>query len=141
MESAANIQQVIPRKSNGRSRVTNGSKLLPLADGRSVTARRFRDVFDAICADLGGVDICSEGQKQLARRAAMLSAECEKLEAQSARGDAEFDLEQYGQMTDRLGRCLARLGLERRQRPVEAPPSLDGIRKRIAAAKTIEGSQ
>ena len=50
----------------------------------------------------------------------MLSAECEKLEAQSARGEADFKLEQYGQMTDRLGRCLQRLGLKRVQRDVKS---------------------
>src|SRR5215467_4363246 len=58
---------------HGRSRVTNGSQLLPLTDGRSVTARRFRDLYEGICSDLGGADILSEGQKQLARRAARAS--------------------------------------------------------------------
>jgi hypothetical protein len=106
MEAAANIPQLPARKPTHRSRVSNGSKLLPLADGRSVTARRFRDLYEGIRADLGGQDVLSEGQKQLARRAAMLSAECERLEALSARGEAKFDLDQYGQMTDRLGRCL-----------------------------------
>jgi hypothetical protein len=69
------------KRGKGRSRVTNGSKLLPLSDGRSVTARRFRDLYDGICGDLGGVDQLSEGQRQLARRAAMLSSESERQEA------------------------------------------------------------
>ena len=118
MESALESPQVAPRKSQGKSRVTNGSKLLPLADGRSVTARRFRDLYEDIAADLGGLDCLSEGQKQLIRRAAMLSAECEKLEAQSARGEAEFNVDLYGQMCDRLGRLFGRLGLERKAREI-----------------------
>jgi hypothetical protein len=34
-------------------------------DGRSQTARRFRDLVETIGNDLGGVDNFSEGQKQL----------------------------------------------------------------------------
>ena len=103
-------------KSSGRSRVSNGSKLLPLADGRSVTARRFRDLYEDIAADLGGLDRLSEGQKQLIRRAAMISAESERLEALATRGEGEFDLELYGMLCDRLGRLFGRIELERRQR-------------------------
>jgi len=96
--------------------VSNGSKLLPLADGRSVTARRFRDLYEDIAVDLGGLDQLSEGQKQLIRRAAMLSAESERMEAQAARGEAEFNIDLYGMICDRLGRLFGRLGLERRPR-------------------------
>jgi hypothetical protein len=105
-----------------RSRVANGSKLLPLTDGRSATARRFKDLIDDISADLGGADRLSEGQRQLVRRAAMLSAECERQEALSIRGDAEFDCEAYGVMCDRLGRLFGRIGLERVARVVEMTP-------------------
>jgi hypothetical protein len=120
------------KRGKGRSRVTNGSKLLPLADGRSVTARRFRDLYEDISADLGGAAMLSQGQLQLIRRAAMLSAECERMEAMAARNDRRsdgaiawksdvpfvFDLEIYGQLCDRLGRPFGRLGLERVARPV-----------------------
>jgi hypothetical protein len=44
--------------------VANGSKLLPLTDGRSATARRFRDLVEDICGDLGGAAHLSEGQRQ-----------------------------------------------------------------------------
>jgi hypothetical protein len=107
------IQQPARRPAAHRSRVANGSKLLPLTDGRSATARRFRDLFEDIAADLGGLDLLSEGQRQLIRRAAMLSAESERLEALAARGEAGFDIDLYGQMCDRLGRVFARIGLKR----------------------------
>ena len=116
METVQTATQLAPRSRTHKSRVSNGSKLLPLADGRSVTARRFRDLYEDIAVDLGGLDQLSEGQKQLIRRAAMLSAESERMEAQAARGEAEFNIDLYGMICDRLGRLFGRLGLERRPR-------------------------
>jgi hypothetical protein len=81
------------------------------------TARRFRDLVEAIGNDLGGVDHLSEGQKQLIRRAATLSIMAEAMEADAVRNLA-FDGEAYGVLCDRLGRCLQRLGLERKPRDV-----------------------
>jgi hypothetical protein len=118
METAETIAQQISRKSHGRSRVGNGAKLLPATDGRSMTARRFKDLVEDISGDLGGKALLSEGQRQLIRRAALLSAECERQEALAARGEAEFNCELYGTMCDRLGRLFGRLGLERKSRDV-----------------------
>ena len=81
-------------------------------DGRTAVAKRFRDVLSEITSDLGGSDTLSEGQRQLARRAAMLSVEAERMEAASVAGEA-FDLSAYGSLTDQLGRCFNRLGLKR----------------------------
>jgi hypothetical protein len=106
-------------KKYGRSRVGNGSELLSGIDGRSATYRRFRDLVADIAGDLGGVDRLSELERQLIRRAAMLSAECEKMEAAAARGE-EFDSQLYGMMADRIGRIAQRLGLSRLARDVEA---------------------
>jgi hypothetical protein len=127
MEAALDTLAVAPRLSSTRSRISNGKKLLPLTDGRSTTARRFKDLYEDICLDLGGVDMLSEGQKQLIRRASMLSAECERQEAMAARGEAEFDIELYGMLTDRLGRVLDRIGLKRVARPTNGPLTLDVI--------------
>ena|ERR1700730_6403424 len=119
MENAAETTPpVASRSSKLRSKMSNGSKLLPMTDGRSATARRFKDLVEDIAADLGGKAMLSEGQRQLIRRAAMLSAECERQEALSARGEAEFNCELYGTMCDRLGRLFGRLGLERKPRDV-----------------------
>jgi hypothetical protein len=122
MENVSVAEEITPgitaRSPSVRSKLANGSKLLPLTDGRSATARRFRDLYEEMTADLGGLSFLSEGQRQLCRRAALLSAELERLEALWSRGEAEFDADKYGMMTDRLGRCLQRLGLERRARPV-----------------------
>ena len=58
-----------------------------------------------------------EGQRQLARRCAMLAVECEKIEALGVAGQA-IDLDCYGQLTDRIGRAFQRLGLKRVPRDV-----------------------
>ena len=100
------------------SRVTNGSKLfLPGVDHRGAIARRARDIFDAICLDLGGHDQLSEAQTQLVRRAAMISIECEQMESRSAAGEG-IDLDLFGKLADRLGRTLQRLGIKRVPRDV-----------------------
>jgi hypothetical protein len=50
------------------------------------------------------------------------------MEADAVSGKA-FDVDLYGQLTDRLGRCLQRLGLERKARDVrphqaQLPPKI-----------------
>ena len=122
MQSHPLIADIAKRPPNIRSRVGNGTRLFvdETVDGRSKEARRFRDVLTEITGDLGGVDHMSEGQKQLARRCALLSVECEKLEAKSVSGEG-IDLEAYGKLCDRIGRAFSRLGLKRVAR---AAPSL-----------------
>ena len=118
---------------HGRTRVGNRVSLWldSEVDGRSALARRFKEVFGEISADLGGFDRMSEGQRQLARRCALLSVECERLEGQAILG-AEFDLDTYGQLTDRLGRAFQRLGLKRVPRDVT--PTLSAIVQKHKAA-------
>jgi hypothetical protein len=103
---------MISRAPKGRSKVTNGRQLFIDGDARLKVSRRFRDVLASIATDLGGVDRLSEGQKQIARRCAMLSVECEIMESAAVAGEP-FDLETCGQLTDRLGRAFQRLGLRR----------------------------
>ena len=112
------------KSKHASSRVTNHSRLfLPGVDGRSAIARRTRDIFDAICSDLGGIDLMSEAQLQLCRRAAMISIQCEEMEARGVLGE-RIDLELFGRLTDRLGRVLQRLGIKRVPRDVALTPSV-----------------
>jgi hypothetical protein len=110
--------QLISRKSHGRSRAGNGAKLLPLTDGRSATARRFKDLVYDISGDLGGMSQLTTAEVQLVRRASMLSAECERHEALAAQGDKEFDVQTYVVMTNSLKRVLEVIGVKRRSRDV-----------------------
>ena len=114
-----------------RSAVTNGVRLVMNADGRSATARRFRDVFQEIASDLGGADHISEGERQLARRAAALSTYCEQLEASLANGE-DVDADTWVRVTNALVRVYGAIGLERRQRPAQTPDPL-------TYARTVNG--
>jgi hypothetical protein len=78
---------------------------------RKGDTRRFREKALRLIADMGGADNLNEGQLWLVRTATQISLECEALEAERAAGK-EIDLKEYGMMSDRLGRTLARLGLE-----------------------------
>jgi hypothetical protein len=98
-----------------RSAVTNGKRLHVVAPGDGKWSRRFRDVLSEIISDIGGHDGLSEGQRQLARRATTISIICERMEGEAAAGH-EIDLEVFGTLTDRLGRCFHRLGLKRQAR-------------------------
>ena len=74
--------------SRARSAVTNHKDLLPGLDGRSATARRFRDLVNAYVADMGGLDHCSEIRLGLVRRLAATTVQAEMLEARMVNGEA-----------------------------------------------------
>jgi hypothetical protein len=111
---------VNPRPSRQRSRIANGSALLQNTDGRSIWARRFRDVYEAHIADLGGEGEISEAEKSIARRAATLAVECERMEAGFATAGAATadELDLYGRTANSLRRLLESTGLKRRQKDV-----------------------
>jgi hypothetical protein len=113
-----------PRPKQGRSSISNGTRLfstLEGLDGRCQTLRRFRDLVESISLDLGGVDYLSDLEKQLVRRAAGLSAMAESIEADLVR-ERPFDLAAYGLISDRLRRIAESLGLKRVAR--DATPKL-----------------
>ena len=69
---AANRTDTAARPLTQRSRATNGKTLF--ADGgdmRSPWTRRMRDIFGLHLSDLGGADAASEGERSIARRAAV----------------------------------------------------------------------
>ena len=86
-------------------------------DGRSVTARRFRDVYEEIGSDMGGADLLSEGQRQLARRAAGLSVLSEEIESDLVR-ERPFSVQNYLMYTNSIRRVFEAIGLKRRPRDV-----------------------
>jgi hypothetical protein len=71
--------------------------------------RRFKNLCRKLRDDMGGT--LNVGQKWLVRRCVQITLELEKLEQARNRGK-EIDLVLFGQLTDRLGRTLQRLGLE-----------------------------
>jgi hypothetical protein len=134
--SSAGRALVERRPSKQRSRVGNGKALFVEADQRGPWARRWKDVLVEIVSDLGGLDILSEGQKQLARRCATIAIACERMEGEAAQGHA-INLDVYGTLTDRLGRALQRLGLERGRQPRDVSATLGDL---LSAGQRSEGA-
>jgi hypothetical protein len=62
MDAVAISSSIVTRSKKVRSKLSNGGNLLPMTDGRSATTRRFRDLYEGICSDLGGMDVLSEGR-------------------------------------------------------------------------------
>ncbi len=126
---SATGQQEADAKSHGRSRIGNGSALLPSVDGRSVWARLMRDTHAALLTHLGGADMVSETQRMTVRRIAALEAELVYLEDKIARccadgGEPESsDLELYGRLANGQRRHLEVIGWKRVPRDVT--PTLD----------------
>jgi hypothetical protein len=118
-------------KSHGRSRISNGKDLLPNVDGRSIIARRFRDIANAILADQGGADRCSESKLQLIRRFAACAVIAEQMEAALARG-AAINIAEHSQLSSTLTRLASRIGVERHARDV-TPTLSDYLRTKHEA--------
>jgi hypothetical protein len=115
MRSFDSVETRIDRRKHNKSRITNGRKLLPLVDGRSVLARRFRDIAGGIIADHG--DDIPEAQRQLIRRFAAASVIAEQMEAKLASG-GQIDINQHALLCSTLVLVGKRLGLQRRVRDV-----------------------
>jgi hypothetical protein len=105
------------RKSHGRSRVTNCRDVLPDVDGRSIVARRFRDIVSAMIADYGGADQCSEARIQLIRRFAAAAVLAEQMEAALARG-LSINVQQHALLCSTLVRVARQIGIKRVPRSV-----------------------
>ena len=100
-----------------RSAATNDPLFLRGVDGRSMVARRYRDVALALADDLGGQDRLNEPSKILVRQAAALTVKVEELQSKIVTGE-DVDLEQLTRLSNVLGRTLQRLGLRKpRARP------------------------
>jgi hypothetical protein len=110
---------VVAHKRNGRSRISNGSAVLDNVDGRSSTARRYRDVLNELISDMGGDP--SGAQTAIARRAAALCVVCEQAEAEMVAGGV-LNLAEFTTAANSLRRLLSDLGLERRAKDIS--PSL-----------------
>ena len=118
LESSADRPAVVLPKDRQRSRITNGSALLPGVDGRSPWVRRCKDVIAAHLSDLGGEDNTSAAERSIIRRASVLTVELERLEARFALAEqaSPEDLDLYQRTAGNLRRLLEAVGLQRRPR-------------------------
>ena len=84
-----------------------------------VSAQRFRTLASRMAFDLGGRENLTEAQQQLIRRCAMISAQCELMEAETVQGKP-LNAIAYGTLTGHLTRTLNALGLKRE--PIDVTP-------------------
>jgi hypothetical protein len=96
--------------------------VLPNVDGRSLIARRYRDICSAVTTDQGGADHCAEARLQLIRRFAACAVLAESLEARLANGES-IDITEHALLTSSMVRVAQRLGIDRRVRDIT--PTLD----------------
>jgi hypothetical protein len=87
-------------------------------DGRTLAAKRVRELEAAIVADKGGEEHVSSMRRALVRRAAVLCAVLEDHEARWVAGEAPLDTDAYLPGVNALGRLLERIGLDRTARTV-----------------------
>lgn len=119
------------KKPEARSRITNG-KSLGVGDGRTVWARRLRDVIELYSGDVSSdPSAIPEATKSLIRRAATLTVELERAEAGFAeKGEADAQaLGNYQTAANSLRRLLESLRIK------------VSIKDAAEVAKTIEGEK
>jgi hypothetical protein len=130
---AINSPELVVPKLHARSRISNGSAILPGVDGRSCWARRLRDLIALHVADLGGEANVSTAERSIIRRASALTCELERMETIFARhGEARAEeLDLYQRVSNSLRRLLESVGLERRARDVTAPSLHEYLAQRV----------
>ncbi len=104
-------------KPEAQSRVTNGKEILPGIDGRSLVARRYRDIAQQIIADQGGQDRLAEARLQLIRRFAAAAVLAEMAEARLANGE-QINVAEHSLLASTLVRIAQRIGINRGAREI-----------------------
>jgi hypothetical protein len=116
MNSPPDSAPMSTTKAQGRSRVSNGATVfLDEVDGRSVLARRYRDVVNQLVAHMGNDP--SAAQAIIIKRASSIVVWCERAEAAMANGE-DLDIAEFTTATNALRRLLTDLGLERRAKDI-----------------------
>jgi hypothetical protein len=96
-----------------RSAVSNRSRLLEGVDGRTATARRFRDICRAYEVEIGG--LVSEVERDLIRQAAGLTLRSEQMQAAIVRGEM-VDNDQLIRISSTARRVLETISLKAAKR-------------------------
>jgi hypothetical protein len=118
---------------SSRSKVSNGSRLLQNVDGRSSSARRFRDLVRAYEAEVAGN--LTEVDRGLIRQAAALTFKAEALQSDLVNG-LPVDGDQLIRLTGTAKRILSALREKASKRKPPAPTLQDHLARR--AARTAE---
>jgi hypothetical protein len=106
-----------------RSEVSNGTRLLQNVDGRSSSARRFRDLVNAFEQEVGGV--LTDSDRGLIRQAASLQLKGEMLQAALVRGE-DVDADQIIRIAGTSRRILSSIA-SKAAKNKPAGPSIDEL--------------
>ena len=101
-----------------RSAVSNGSRILTGVNGCSALARRYRDMVEALTAEIGGE--LGEAERLQVRNAASLQLHAEELTARLVRGEG-VDPEAITRAANGATRALAGLRRHRKARTGPRP--------------------
>jgi hypothetical protein len=115
-----------------RTALGNGGELAGV-DGRSLIARRYRELAALISRDASPNADLTEAQKQLIRSAAGLIVLRERLDVKAIKGE-KIDCGEYCGITNTLRRVLVTIGLGRTPREVNANAYDDEIDAHYARA-------
>ena len=78
------------RPANNRAKISNGTKMVVGLDGRSATARRYRDLEITYADDCGGEASLTEAQRTLIAQTATLQVQAERVQAAVLRGETSI---------------------------------------------------
>lgn len=99
-----------------RSKIKNGGEVLPQVDGRTLIAKRYREIADALLADQDG-----ESQNQLIRRFAAAACIAEQMEAALANGE-DVNAETHALLCSTLIRLANKFGIKGGRSPAAPTP-------------------
>jgi hypothetical protein len=122
----------VERPRRTRAALSNGSLLPPGVDGRSSSARRWKDLVEEFSQELGGE--LSAAEVILVKQCALVALRVEQLQADAVSGAEinDSDIVRYSNATARLFTALAK---QRASKPKSAVPSIaEHFAKKRAAA-------
>jgi hypothetical protein len=104
--------------------------LFVCGDGRTVWARRFKDLVEGMVTDAGVFEALSELKLGLIRRCAALCAECERMESELALGK-RVDIDLLARTASHYRRIAETVGLDRAKKDI-TPNLADIVREHAA---------
>ncbi len=133
--------QVVDGPARVRASITNGTRLLAGVDGRSASARRFRDLVAALKAEYAADHELTAAELGAIRHVAAMMLHAEQLQAAVVKGES-VDSDKLIRLSGEARRLLATLR-KRVAAPDKAPP-WSPLRSRLAqeaAAAAGEGTE
>jgi len=136
---SGDVSPIERRELKTRSKISNGSRGTIFGDGRSVGARRLRDLVAAIASEAGGMVALAETAQQIVRRLAQVSVELEIMEADRAQGN-EIDPVAFCTLVNSQRRLLKDFEAIKRAQKAAAPKG-NALKEYLAKKAATANSQ